>query len=110
AGELAGAELRELDRALRRLGSPLPAGTTLLGAESLLARIAGPPAAAYAAALRDRRYRRPDAAPPGVGERRSMRRALLRAAGPRSALRVLLAIPPGGPRPAPAPTDGGSLP
>ena len=109
-GELAGAELRELDRALRRLGSPLPAGATLLEAESLLARIAGPPAAAYAAALRDRRYRRPDAAPPGVGERRSLRRALLRAAGPRSALRVLLAIPPGGPRPAPAPTDGGSIP
>jgi transglutaminase-like putative cysteine protease len=95
--DLADAALRELDRALTRLGSPLPPGTTLLSAESRLGQFAGPSAARYAATLRNRRYRDPGAAPPGVAERRALRRALLEAAGPRSALRVLLAIPPGGP-------------
>jgi transglutaminase-like putative cysteine protease len=94
---LADAELRELDRTLARLGSPLPPGTTLLRAEDRLAGLAGPAAAGYAARLRDRRYRDPDAAPPGVTERRALRQELLRAAGWRSALRVLRAIPPGGP-------------
>jgi protein-glutamine gamma-glutamyltransferase len=95
--ELAGAELQELDRALERLGSALPPGTTLLRAQGLLERYAGAPAADYARRLRDRRYRHPDAEPPGIGERRALRRALLGAAGRRSALRVLLSIPPGGP-------------
>jgi transglutaminase-like putative cysteine protease len=95
--DLARAELRELDRALERLGSALPPGTTLLRAQRLLERLAGAPAADYARLLRDRRYRRPDAGPPGVNERRALRRALLGATGRRSTLRVLLAIPPGGP-------------
>jgi protein-glutamine gamma-glutamyltransferase len=94
---LADAELRELDRALAGLGSPLPPGTTLLRAEDRLARFAGPAAADYAARLRTRRYRDPGADPPGVTERRALRQALLRAAGWRSALRLLLAISPGGP-------------
>ena len=97
--QLAGAELRELDRALERLGSPLAPGTTLLQAEGELDGLAGLPAADYAARLRDRRYRHPDADPPKVTERRALRRALLRAAGWGSAARVLLAIPPGGPTP-----------
>jgi transglutaminase-like putative cysteine protease len=95
--DLADAELRELHRTLTVLGSPLPPGTTLLSAESRLGRFAGTRAARYAARLRNRRYRDPDADPPGVTERRALRLALLRAAGWRSALRVLLAIPPGGP-------------
>jgi transglutaminase-like putative cysteine protease len=99
AERLAGAELRELDRALERLGSPLPPGTTLLRAEGELEELAGAPAAGYAATLRDRRYRHPDSEPPGVAERRALRRALLRAAGWRSLLPVLRAIPPGGPTP-----------
>jgi transglutaminase-like putative cysteine protease len=99
--ELAAAELAELDSALARLGRPLPAGATLLRTEGLLSRLAGPRAAAYAARLRDRRYRRPDVAPPGIADRRSLRRALLRSADLRSTLRVLRAIPPGGPRPRP---------
>jgi transglutaminase-like putative cysteine protease len=94
---LADAELLELGRALTRLGSPLPPGTTLLRAEDRLAGFAGAAAARYAARLRNRRYRDPGAAPPGVSERRALRRALLEAAGRRRALRVLLAIPPGGP-------------
>ena len=94
---LADAELHELDRALAGLGSPLPPGTTLLRAEDRLARFAGPAAAGYAARLRTRRYRDPGADPPGVTERRALRQALLRAAGWRCALRLLLAISPGGP-------------
>jgi protein-glutamine gamma-glutamyltransferase len=100
--ELAGAELRELERALARLGSPLPAGATLLTAEKELARLGGPPAATYAAELRERRYRRAAKSPPSLAERRSLRRALRR--GPTrwapnrpSSLAVLRAFPPGGP-------------
>jgi transglutaminase-like putative cysteine protease len=96
---LADAELAELDRALERIGSPLPPGATLLRAEDLLSGFAGPDAAAYAARLKDGRYRAAGASPPDVHERRALRRALLRAAGRRSLLRVLLAIPPGGPSP-----------
>jgi transglutaminase-like putative cysteine protease len=96
---LAAAEIGELDRALERIGSPLPPGSTLLRAEDLLEGFAGTDAAAYAARLRDGRYRRSGEAPPGIHERRALRRALLRAAGRRSLLRVLLAIPPGGPSP-----------
>jgi hypothetical protein len=95
--ELADAEVRELARALSKLGSPLPPGTTLRRARELLERFAGPAAAHYAVRLEARRYRDPSAAPPGVAERRALRRALLGAAGLRSALRVLLAVPPGGP-------------
>jgi protein-glutamine gamma-glutamyltransferase len=95
--DLADAELGELDRALTRLGAPLPPGTTLREATQLLEGFAGPAAARYAARLEARRYRDPRAIPPSMGERRALRRALLRAAGPRFALRVLLAVPPGGP-------------
>jgi len=96
---LAAAELAELDRALRRLGAPLPPGATLLRAEDQLDRFAGPDAARYAVQLREERYgpERPD--PPGVPERRALRRALRKATGGRSLWRVLRAIPPGGPRP-----------
>ncbi len=96
---LADAELAELDRALERIGSPLPAGATLLRAEDLLSGLAGTDAAGYATKLGDRRYRHPDAEPPDMHERRALRRALLRATGRRSLLRVLRAIPPGGPSP-----------
>ena len=96
---LADAELAELDRALERIGQPLPPGATLLRAEELLDRLVGPAAAGYAAKLGDRRYRHPDAEPPDMHERRALRRALLAVAGWRSSLRVLRAVPPGGPSP-----------
>ncbi len=96
---LAVAELAELDRALERIGSALPPGATLLRAEDLLERLAGTDAARYAARLREERYGPPGSAPPGVDERRALRRALAKAGGRRSLLRVLLAIPPGGPSP-----------
>ncbi len=95
---LAAAELAELDLALRRIGEPLPPGATLRRAQELLERLAGPAAAGYAAKLEDRRYRHPYTDPPNVHERRALRRALLGATGWRSALRVLRAVPPGGPR------------
>jgi transglutaminase-like putative cysteine protease len=104
---LAAAELRELDRALDRLGSPLPPGATLRIAEKRLAELGGPAAARYATALSDRRYRRPDLAPPGMAQRRSLRRSLLGALGPRGAIRVLRALPPGGPAPSPRRGRGG---
>jgi transglutaminase-like putative cysteine protease len=92
--ELAYAELRELARALGKLGTPLPPGATLRDARGLLQRSAGPPGVRYATELEAYRYRDPTAAPPGVAERRALRRALLSAAGLRSALS---ALPPGGP-------------
>jgi transglutaminase-like putative cysteine protease len=95
--ELAEAELAELRRSLARVGTPLPAGTTLLGAERDLGSSVGPAAGAYAASLRTRRYRNPEAPPPGVRERRALRRELISRAGVRRFLRVLWAIPPGGP-------------
>jgi hypothetical protein len=93
-GELANAELREITRVLGRLGTPLPPGATLRAARGLLQRSAGPAGARYASALEAYRYRDPSAAPPGVSERRALRRALLSGAGLRTAL---LALPPGGP-------------
>ncbi len=95
--DLVAAELGELERALERLGEPLPPGATLLQAEAELERLAGAEGAAYTAKLREWRYRDPNPPPPGPPERRALRRALLRAAGRRSAIRALLAIPPGGP-------------
>jgi transglutaminase-like putative cysteine protease len=92
--ELADAELREFARALGKLGTPLPPGATLRDAGGLLQRSAGPPGARYATDLEAYRYRDPTSAPPGVAERRALRRALLRRAGLRTAL---LALPPGGP-------------
>jgi transglutaminase-like putative cysteine protease len=94
--ELADAELRELARVLRRLGKPLPPGTTLRSARDLLQRSAGPAAARYATELETHRYRDPTAAPPSMTERRALRRALISAVGLRTAL---LALPPGGPAP-----------
>ena len=58
-------ELLELRRALERLGYPFAPGVTLLGLERTLATTAGPPAAAYVRAVRDRRF----AAVPAAGAR-----------------------------------------
>jgi protein-glutamine gamma-glutamyltransferase len=97
--ELAEAEVRELSRGLARLGAPLPAGATLRGARQLLADLAGPAGAEYAARLETRRYRDPGAAPPSSADRRALRRALIRSLGPRATARVLRALPPGAPAP-----------
>jgi hypothetical protein len=106
--ELAEAELDELERALARLGRPLPPGATLLTAEKHLAHLGGPIAASYASELRERRYRRSTLLPPSLARRRSLRRALRRGRSPwapdrPSAIGILRAIPPGGPTPRKAP-------
>jgi hypothetical protein len=90
-------QLRELRRALIRLGWDVPATTTLLGLERRLGRFAGPHSAAYAEALRASRYdpRKPPG--PSLTERRAVRRELTRG-NLRDRLRGLLAIPPGAPR------------
>ena len=94
----ADAGLRELERALPRLGWSLDGGTTLLELEQRLRRAAGPAAARYVARLRDGRY---SPAAPGAqpsGERRALRRELTSSGGVRARLRGYLALPPGGPR------------
>jgi protein-glutamine gamma-glutamyltransferase len=98
--QLAEAQLAELRRALASLGWDVPAATTLLGLERRLGRAAGPASARYAAGLREHRYdpRAPEA--PGWGDRRALRRELGSRLGLGGRLRALLAIPPGGPRPA----------
>jgi transglutaminase-like putative cysteine protease len=100
AEEVAEAQLAELRRALARLDWEVPAATTLLALERRLRRVAGPASASYAAGLRAHRYdpRAPGA--PGARDRRALRRELSSRAGPAGRLRGLLAIPPGGPRPA----------
>jgi transglutaminase-like putative cysteine protease len=100
AEQLAEAQLAELRRALARLDWEVPAATTLLSLERRLGRAAGPASARYAAALRAHRYdpRAPRA--PGWAERRALRRELSVRSGRAGRLRALLAIPPGGPRPA----------
>jgi protein-glutamine gamma-glutamyltransferase len=100
AEQLAEAQLAELRRALGRLDWDVPAATTLLGLERRLGRAAGPASAGYAAGLRAHRYdpRAPQA--PGWAERRAVRRELGSRLGLAGRLRALLAIPPGGPRPA----------
>jgi protein-glutamine gamma-glutamyltransferase len=100
AEQLAEAQLAELRRALTRLDWEVPAATTLVGLEQRLRRAAGPASARYAAGLRAHRYdpRAPQA--PGWAERRAVRRELSSRSGLTGRLRALLAIPPGGPRPA----------
>jgi transglutaminase-like putative cysteine protease len=99
AAQLADAQLAELRRALGRLGWEVPAGTTLLGLERRLGRIAGPAAAGYAAGLRAHRYDPRAPAAPSLSDRRRLRRDLTARSGLRGRVLGLLSIPPGGPRP-----------
>ena len=93
-GERTDVQLRELERALRRLGWPLPAGTTLLGLEGRLARAAGPASARYVAGIRAHRYAPSTPAGPGREQRAALRRELSSGRGPLGRLRGYLAIPP----------------
>ena len=96
--EVVDAQVKELERALPRLGWRFPAGTTLLALERRLARAAGPSAAGYVARLRASRFA--PAAPhgPDRGHRRALRRELAARGGIRARLRGYLAMPPLGPR------------
>jgi hypothetical protein len=95
---LVDAQLREVERALRRLGWRVPGGTTLLALERRLAKAAGPAPARYLGRLRAHRYAGSAEGPPGRQDRRAFRRALTAKRGLRARLLGLFAIPPGGPR------------
>jgi transglutaminase-like putative cysteine protease len=97
--EVVDAQVRELERALPRLGWRFPAGTTLLALERRLARAAGPGAAGYVARLRAYRFSPAQPNAPGRGDRRALRRDLTSSGGPLARLRGYLAVPPVGPRP-----------
>jgi transglutaminase-like putative cysteine protease len=90
--------LLELRQALVRVGWRIPEGTTLLGLEPRLRRMAGSASARYAASLRAQRYDPTAPSPPDLAQRRALRRELGRPRGLRGRLRALVALPPGGPR------------
>jgi transglutaminase-like putative cysteine protease len=94
--ELAEAQLRELEAALRRLDRPVGRGTTLRALERRLGRrrLA---VKEYVAKLRAVRYEPRDSKPPTLAERSRMRRELSSGRGVGARLRGLLCIPPGGP-------------
>lgn len=93
----ADAGLRELERALPRLGWSLGPGTTLLELERRLARAAGPESAGYVAQLREGRFSPGGTSPPGRADRAALRRELTAAGGIRARLRGFLALPPRAP-------------
>ena len=73
----------------------VPEGTTLLGLEPRLRRLAGSASARYAAALRLSRYDPSSPEPPDLSERRAVRREL---AGPKGVRGRLLAPDRAAPR------------
>lgn len=83
--------LDDLERALRRIGRPLPPQTTLGALADALAGSAGEP---YVRALERARYGGSGAGP-GAGERSGLRRALAARGGPLGRLRSWWALPPG---------------
>jgi hypothetical protein len=97
AGDGVDAGLRELERALPRLGWTLPPKTTLLELERRLQRAAGPASAGYVARLRQGRFSAAGAAAPARSERRSLRRELTAKGGALARLRGYLALPPAWP-------------
>jgi hypothetical protein len=92
----ADAAVRELARALPRLGVRLAPATTLAQLERALGRSHAPAASAYVRLLRERRYAPDgDQTRPSARDRRLLRRALCARRGPAARLRALLALPPG---------------
>jgi transglutaminase-like putative cysteine protease len=83
--------LAELERALRRAGSPASPDTTLRRLERRFAHEAG--AAEYLAALRTARFGH-GATPPSATQRRALRRALAQEGGAPGRARALWALPP----------------
>ncbi|MBV9310298.1 MAG: transglutaminase domain-containing protein [Solirubrobacterales bacterium] len=81
----------ELERALKHVGRPAPASTTLASLEHRFS--SAPEAAGYVRALRLIRYRGGDVQPSSAG-RRALRAQLRAGLGVRGALRALWALPP----------------
>jgi protein-glutamine gamma-glutamyltransferase len=84
-------DLRELRFALERLGHGIAPSSTLLDLERRLRVTAGPGAASYVRALRERRFARAAAS---RLDRRALRRGLTAGRGPIVSLRALLVLPP----------------
>jgi len=85
----------ELASALRRLGYGPQGAVTLTELERRLRVTRGEQAARYVVRLGHRRFAAANAGGPTPRDRRDLRRALSRGAGPRTRLRCLLALPPG---------------
>ncbi len=85
----------ELAGALRRLGYGPQTAMTLVDLERRLRLTRGEQAARYIGLLAQRRFAAAPAGGPTPRDRRELRRALSRGAGPRARLRCLLALPPG---------------
>jgi transglutaminase-like putative cysteine protease len=92
------AQVSELAGALEAASYGVGGGATLLDLERRLRDGGRAAAAAYVKALRACLYARVPGAQPGLHERRAARRELGRARGIRERLRLLAAMPPGGPR------------
>ena len=96
--EAAEVRVRELERALPRVGFPLARGATLTSVERTLRDASHPAAARYAARLRAHRFAATPAELPDAADRRALRRDVA-GRGLRGRWRALRAFPPGGPRP-----------
>jgi hypothetical protein len=91
-------EIAELRAALGATGWSWDRSTTLLVAEGRLRFVSLGAAAAYVGRLRRRRYSADAVDPPTPAERRSARRDLAALGGLSRRIRMLLLMPPGGPR------------
>ena len=98
AGEVADLELRELAAALPPAGWAREGRSTLLKLEERLRIRRLPSAAAYVRRLRELRYGRGTGRAPSLAERRATRRELAAGGGAGRTIRMLIAMPPGGPR------------
>ncbi len=92
------AQVRELAAAARATRYLTEGRTTLLELERRLRAGGREKTAAYAARLRANLYGRSPGRHPDLRERRDVRRELARSRGLRERLRMLAALPPGGPR------------
>jgi Transglutaminase-like superfamily/TgpA N-terminal domain len=91
-------ELAELPVALRTAGKQRSGSNTLLKIENQLGAGGLRAGGAYVRRLRELRYSRAGGAPPTLRQRRAARRELAAGGGVLLSLRMLLAMPPGGPR------------
>ena len=93
-GDAAEMALEELRTAVIRIGMAVAPGTTLAALERRLRTAAGPDAMRYVSRLREYRYGPEGATLPSRRDRRALRRALARSAGPLGRIRALRALPP----------------
>ena len=93
-GDAAEMALEELRTAVVRIGMAVAPGTTLAALERRLRTAAGPDAMNYVTRLREYRYGPDGATLPSRRDRRALRRALARSAGPLGRIKAIRALPP----------------